>query len=644
MREIKGDLKVLRHLEVGGDIDIQNNKELRFYDDGANYVGFEAPALDADQIWVLPDADGDDGDVLTTDGLGNLTWEAPSAGADVKVAIDAEATAGYLGAASNDGVLRVTITNGLTYTDGGDFITIGFDADYADISGNDAATDVTGAELETLTDGSDADALHIHGSYVGTHTLLDGGTVHTDTATDSVTRGSIIVGNATPAWDELVIGAAGTVLYSNGTDAAWSAYTLDNAYNAGKTITIDDGAITFDLNNSTNTILDSDVDITYSGSVIANDSFSYDELLLPSAASDDLTKICYDIDITTDTANLSGLCIATQTYTLFDVDFNYENDIGEGIVMTNVTFLDFDWAPGAIATGYFANWKFNTSSRFTVDVLGNTHIYGAFEVDGTSQFDSSINVGTNGTGHDVIFYSDTSGAYFKWDDAQNTGLTIGTNGTGADVTFYGDTVGRYMQWDQSEDLLVLASGVNISFNGDNLTENIVENLRATGKITLRPESDVVVDYTSSFAESTANDGILDSLVESSTGPKPYMNWRAVSGISALQYCAVVYQVMVPQDFGSWTTSNAIQVDYKTTSTSSTYNRVAVDVYDTAGTKAYDGSSVRSTSWTTLNLSATNISGTYTPGSMMYIVVRLSSYSDSYYAFCRNIVLNYNRDI
>lgn len=55
---------------------ITNNNELRFYDDGANYVGFEAPALDANQIWVLPDADGGAGELLRTDGAGNLGWTA----------------------------------------------------------------------------------------------------------------------------------------------------------------------------------------------------------------------------------------------------------------------------------------------------------------------------------------------------------------------------------------------------------------------------------------------------------------------------------------------------------------------------------------------------------------------------------------
>ena len=59
-------------LEEGG-LQIKSKKELRFYDNG-NYVGFEAPDLSADQIWVLPAADGADGDVLSTDGAGTLSW------------------------------------------------------------------------------------------------------------------------------------------------------------------------------------------------------------------------------------------------------------------------------------------------------------------------------------------------------------------------------------------------------------------------------------------------------------------------------------------------------------------------------------------------------------------------------------------
>jgi len=59
---------------------IKSSGELRFYDNG-NYVGFEAPALSDNQIWVLPDEDGDNLDFLQTDGAGNLAWAAGGGGA-----------------------------------------------------------------------------------------------------------------------------------------------------------------------------------------------------------------------------------------------------------------------------------------------------------------------------------------------------------------------------------------------------------------------------------------------------------------------------------------------------------------------------------------------------------------------------------
>lgn len=59
------------------DFAIKTQKELRFYDNG-NYVGFEAPALAADQIWVLPAADADAANkCIKSDGVGNLGWSQP---------------------------------------------------------------------------------------------------------------------------------------------------------------------------------------------------------------------------------------------------------------------------------------------------------------------------------------------------------------------------------------------------------------------------------------------------------------------------------------------------------------------------------------------------------------------------------------
>jgi len=70
--DLNGTLNVSGHVSLDG-----STNELRFYE-GSNYVGFEAPSLSADQIWVLPTADGSSGQMLKTDGSGTLSWATAS--------------------------------------------------------------------------------------------------------------------------------------------------------------------------------------------------------------------------------------------------------------------------------------------------------------------------------------------------------------------------------------------------------------------------------------------------------------------------------------------------------------------------------------------------------------------------------------
>lgn len=88
-----------------------------------------------------------------------------------------------------------------------------------------------------------------------TSVLLDG-SVHTDTVAQTVSRGSIIYGNSTPKWDELVVGSATKpygVLSNDGTDVAWrqnqgaAVYvptTADDAINSVTDITIETRDVT----------------------------------------------------------------------------------------------------------------------------------------------------------------------------------------------------------------------------------------------------------------------------------------------------------------------------------------------------------------------------------------------------------------
>ncbi len=69
-----------------------NGTELRFQElaaNGANYVGFKAPdAISSNEVWVLPNADGSDGQVLKTDGSNALSWGDAGGGGTVDMVAD----------------------------------------------------------------------------------------------------------------------------------------------------------------------------------------------------------------------------------------------------------------------------------------------------------------------------------------------------------------------------------------------------------------------------------------------------------------------------------------------------------------------------------------------------------------------------
>lgn len=59
---------------------------LVFIDGGANFVGFQAAAsVSTNTIWTLPNADGSNGQVLTTNGSGILNWTTVAGGTDTSI-------------------------------------------------------------------------------------------------------------------------------------------------------------------------------------------------------------------------------------------------------------------------------------------------------------------------------------------------------------------------------------------------------------------------------------------------------------------------------------------------------------------------------------------------------------------------------
>lgn len=112
-----------------------------------------------------------------------------------------------------------------------------------------------GTDTHVLTvDSGETEGMKWAAAAGAAHAILDGST-HNDSVADAVTRGSIIYGNATPKWDELVIGGANALLVSDGTDLAYQTPATVAATMALDDIGVPDAAVDFDLQQATDLVV-----------------------------------------------------------------------------------------------------------------------------------------------------------------------------------------------------------------------------------------------------------------------------------------------------------------------------------------------------------------------------------------------------
>ena len=154
---ITGGLTTSAASDLNSDINISGTlsldgtaNELRFYE-GSNYVGFEAPALSADQIWVLPNSDGTAGYALKTDGSGNLSWGLAGGNAFETIAVSGQSN---IVAASSTDTLTISAGAGITLTTnaGTDTLTITNSQLGANAFGNIAVSGQTTVAADSTND------------------------------------------------------------------------------------------------------------------------------------------------------------------------------------------------------------------------------------------------------------------------------------------------------------------------------------------------------------------------------------------------------------------------------------------------------------------------------------------------------------
>lgn len=107
------------------------------------------------------------------------------------------------------------------------------------------------------------------------------------------------------------------------------------------------------------------------------------------------------------------------------MDFGSQN-----LTNVNVDSGSIDGATiGAASASTIVGTTIDASTDFTI---GDTILTDGVLTDSTGlKIEAVINVGVDGTGHDVVFYSATAGDYFKWDAANEKLVITGTNGQNA---------------------------------------------------------------------------------------------------------------------------------------------------------------------------------------------------------------------
>ena len=233
-------------LNVEGNVSLDGSaNELRFYE-GSNYVGFEAPALSANQIWVLPDADGSSGHALKTDGSGNLSWGTAGGNAFETVAVSgqsdivADSTTDTLTFAAGTGITittnassdTLTITNSATGDNAFGTIAVSGQSNVAADSTNDTLTLEAGSGITLTTDASN-DKVTIAGG--------SGSVFTTDLFTASGSGSALLaytLSKAPASEDELICFIEGVYQNKNSYALSGTTLTFDSGIVSGQEIVV----------------------------------------------------------------------------------------------------------------------------------------------------------------------------------------------------------------------------------------------------------------------------------------------------------------------------------------------------------------------------------------------------------------------
>ena len=235
--DLSGDLTVAGNISLDG-----SNKELRFYE-ASNYVGFEAPALSGDQIWVLPAADGTAGYALKTDGSGNLSWglaggnafETISVSGQSDVVADSSSDTLTLAAGTGLAITTAAGTDTITFTN----TAVGANA-FGTIAVSGQSNVVADSTADTLTLAAGAGIVLTTAAGSDTVTIAGGsGSVFTtDLFTASGSQNAYTLSVAPASEDEIMAFVEGVYQNKNSYALSGTTLTFDAGITSGQEVVV----------------------------------------------------------------------------------------------------------------------------------------------------------------------------------------------------------------------------------------------------------------------------------------------------------------------------------------------------------------------------------------------------------------------
>lgn len=412
---------------------IENGKEIRLSEasgNGTHYTGFKAPAaLTANVSFTLPDGDGTDGQVITTNGSAVLAWsDAPSPSEFTGVTAGTVAASKGVEVDSNKditGFRNVTLTGELDAATGDFSGDVDIDGtanlDAVDIDGD---VDIAG----DLTFSAAKDVHFIDNNAAALEFAEAGNAYLTFVSTNGSEAVKISKNLDIDASDiDLSTQAVDLTLIDNTAQAfrimeGSTEYLRVTTTNSGEKIDVStalqlDGAV--DINGA----VDCSGDVTFSDaqSISVADNLGF-ALRVMEGSNEYVRFVTTDgseeVDFSKSVKLDGGMTLGGG------ISVPASQDIT--LVASNSNALDF-----VIASGN-RMMRFNTSTETVlmeqnIDV-GGTANFDAVDIDGATQIDAAVTVGVDDTGYDVKFFGATSGASLLWDQSANDLILGGAAG------------------------------------------------------------------------------------------------------------------------------------------------------------------------------------------------------------------------